>query len=55
LNPLSPTVPEVLYLSGVSRFKEEHNPAFLKETYEKLEKDYPGNEWTKRAYPYRLL
>jgi hypothetical protein len=53
--PASDSVPEALYLSGVSRFKEGHNPTFLKETYEKLEKDYPGNEWTKRASPYRLI
>ena len=53
--PASDSVPEALYLSGVGRFKEDHNPAFLKQAYEKLEKDYPGNEWTKRAYPYRLI
>ena len=53
--PAGDSAPEALFLSGVSRFKEEHNPAFLKEAYEKLNKDYPGNEWTKRAQPYRLI
>ena len=53
--PDTDSAPEAIFLSGVSRFKKEHNTIFLKETYEKLAKEYPGNEWTKRAYPYRLI
>jgi len=53
--PDTDSAPEAIFLSGVSRFKKEHNEIFLKETYERLTKDYPGNEWTKRAYPYRLI
>jgi hypothetical protein len=27
----------------------------LKAAYEKLQAEYPASEWTKRAYPYRLI
>jgi hypothetical protein len=53
--PASDSVPEALYLRGVSRYKEEQNPVYLKEAYLQLKKDFPGNEWTKRASPYRLI
>ena len=53
--PGTDSVPEAIYLAGVSRFKKEHNRAFLKEVYERLAKDYPGNMWTRRASPYRLI
>ena len=53
--PKSEFTPEGIYLQGVSRFKSSNNPMPLKEAYEKLNLKYPENEWTKRAYPYRLL
>jgi hypothetical protein len=53
--PKSDAAPEALFLSGVCQHKSTHNPAPLKEAYEKLQKVYPASEWTKRAYPYRLL
>jgi tetratricopeptide (TPR) repeat protein len=53
--PKSDAAPEALYLRGVCRYKSTHNPAPLKEAYEKLQEVYPASEWTKRAYPYRLL
>ena len=55
LFPKCGAVPEALFLQGVCRYKDSQNPAPLKEAYEKLAKDYPDSEWTKRAYPYRLL
>ena len=39
----------------LNRFKNTGNPAPLKEAYETLSSQYPDSEWTKRAYPYRLL
>lgn len=51
----SDSVPEAIYLRGVCGYKNTHNPRPLKEAYEYLQAKYPSNEWTKRAYPYRLL
>jgi hypothetical protein len=53
--PKSDAAPEALFLRGVSQYKSTHNPAPLKTAYEKLQEIYPTSEWTKRAYPYRLL
>ena len=53
--PNSDTIPEAIFLQGVSRYKYSCDPKPLKEAYEKLSVEYPDNEWTKRAYPYRLL
>jgi hypothetical protein len=51
----SAAAPEAIFLRGVCGYKSTNNPKALKEAYEKLAKDYPDSEWTKRAYPYRLL
>jgi TolA-binding protein len=53
--PKSAAIPEAIYLEGVSRYKQGHEPQTLKEAYEQLQADFPTNEWTQRAYPYRLL
>jgi hypothetical protein len=53
--PKSDAAPESTYLRGVARYKSTHDAKPLKETYELLQAQYPGSEWTKRAYPYRLL
>lgn len=53
--PKSDSVPEAIFLTGVSRYKNTNDPKPLKEAYEKLTAEFPDNEWTKRAYPYRLL
>jgi tetratricopeptide (TPR) repeat protein len=53
--PKSSAAPEALFLRGVCRYKSTHDPKPLKEAYEKLSSTYPDSEWTKRAYPYRLL
>ena len=47
--------PEAVYLRGVSLYKQTGAAGHLKKAYETLAKDFPDNEWTKRAYPYRLL
>ena len=51
----SDSVPESIFLSGVCRYKRSHDPKPLKDAYEKLSVAFPDNEWTRRAYPYRLL
>lgn len=51
----SSSAPEAIYLKGVCLYKDTKNPKGLKETYEQLQARYPESEWTKRAYPYRLL
>ena len=47
--------PEAIFLTGVSGYKHSQDPKRLKEAYETLQAEYPDNEWTKRAYPYRLI
>ncbi len=53
--PKSDAAPEALFARGVYGYKSTQDPAPLKEAYEQLNKRYPQNQWTKRAYPYRLL
>ena len=53
--PKSDAAPEATYLQGVSRYKSTHDAKPLKAAYEQLLARYPSSEWTKRAYPYRLL
>lgn len=53
--PKSSSAPEAMYLKGVCLYKDTNNPKGLKEAYEQLQATYPESEWTKRAYPYRLL
>ena len=53
--PASDAAPEAMFVRGVCGYKSTHNPAPLKEAYEQLRKQHPQSEWTKRAYPYRLL
>lgn len=54
-HPKSDSAPEAIYIKGVSQYKSTNDPKPLKEAYEQLRADYPSSEWTKRAYPYRLL
>jgi outer membrane protein assembly factor BamD (BamD/ComL family) len=51
----SGAAPEAVFLKGVCRFKTTHEAKPLKDAYERLSADYPNSDWTKRAYPYRLL
>lgn len=51
----SDSAPEAIFLSGVCRYKRSHDAKPLKEAYEKLSTAFSDSEWTKRAYPYRLL
>lgn len=53
--PKSDSAPESVYLRGVCKYKSTHKPQPLKEAYEQLQANYSLSEWTKRAYPYRLL
>ncbi|MFO8240335.1 MAG: tetratricopeptide repeat protein [Dissulfuribacterales bacterium] len=53
--PKSHSVPEALYWRGVCRYKATDDTRPLKEAYEQLKAEHASSEWTKRAYPYRLL
>lgn len=53
--PKSDSAPEATYWQGVCGYKSTHQPGPLKEAYEHLRAKHPSSEWTKRAYPYRLL
>jgi hypothetical protein len=53
--PEHSAVPEAIYFSGVNLYKQKNDPTQLKIAYEKLLSNYPGNSWTKRASPYRLI
>jgi hypothetical protein len=53
--PATDSAPEAIFLRGVSRYKDTGDPTPLKKTHETLKGRYPASEWTKRAYPYRLL
>jgi len=53
--PRSDSAPEATYHQGVSKYKSTHDAKSLKAAYEKLQAEYPSSEWTKRAYPYRLI
>lgn len=51
----SDAAPGAIFLKGVCGYKHTHDPKPLKEAYERLQKEHPASEWTKRALPYRLL
>lgn len=53
--PKSGVGPEAVFTRGVCLYKTTHQPKPLKEAYEKLRTDYPESEWTRRAFPYRML
>jgi hypothetical protein len=53
--PKSGSAPEAVFLRGVTGFKTAHDGSMLKAASERLEKEYPGSEWAKRAAPYQLL
>ena len=51
----SGAAPEAIFLRGVSLYRMSNDPKPLKEAYESLQAEYAESEWTRRAYPYRLL
>jgi tetratricopeptide (TPR) repeat protein len=51
----SDAAPEAVFQKGVSLYKSTNNPKPLKEAYEHLQENYSESQWTKRAYPYRLI
>ena len=51
----SDSVAEAIYLRGVSRYKTGGDRKPLREVYEVLSSRFPDSEWTRKAYPYRLL
>jgi tetratricopeptide (TPR) repeat protein len=53
--PESDSAPEAMFQMGVTLYKSTQDPKPLKEAYTHLQNRYPASQWTKRAYPYRLL
>jgi tetratricopeptide (TPR) repeat protein len=53
--PKSEYAAEGVFFRGVALYKSSHNPKPLREAYDRLTGEYPNTEWTKRAYPYRLI
>jgi TolA-binding protein len=51
----SGAAPEAIFLKGVCGYKHTNDPTPLKQAYERLQKEHPESEWTKRALPYRLI
>lgn len=47
--------PEAAYYRGVDEYKKSSDPKYLKIAYNVLAEKHPDSEWTKRAWPYRLL
>jgi len=54
-HPQSASAPEAMFLLGVAKYKNTHDPMPLRHAYDRLTAEFPGNEWTKRAFPYRLI
>jgi len=54
-HPKSDSTPEAIFLRGVATYKNTHDPKPLRAAYDKLTAQFPNSEWTKRAYPYRLI
>src|SRR5262245_15868753 len=40
---------EALYWLGVANYKQAHDPGQLRASWQRLAKEYPDNEWTKRS------
>jgi tetratricopeptide (TPR) repeat protein len=53
--PGSVSVPEAIFVRGVSLYKNTKDPKPLRAAYDKLTAEHPGSDWTKRAFPYRLI
>jgi TolA-binding protein len=53
--PKSDFTPEAIYTRGVAMYKNTHDPVHLRKAFDKLSAEFPDNEWTKRAFPYRLI
>ena len=51
----SDSAAEAIFFRGVARYKNSGDPKPLREAYDTLTAEYPDSEWTKRAYPYRLI
>jgi tetratricopeptide (TPR) repeat protein len=40
---------EALYWLGVAKYKQSHDPAQLRESWQRLAREHPDNEWTRRS------
>ncbi len=49
------SAPAAIFWKGVTGYKHTHDPKPLRQAWDQLSGAYPGNMWTKRAMPYRLI
>lgn len=40
---------EALYWLGVARYKQSHDPAQLRPSWQRLAQEFPDSDWTKRS------
>jgi hypothetical protein len=55
VHPGSGSSPEAIYVRGLSLYRQENDPIHMKKAYEQLKSRFPGSEWTRRTFQYRLL
>jgi TolA-binding protein len=53
--PESDAAAMATFFGGVTRYKMDHNPQVLRESYELLKEKFPHSIWTKQADHYRLI
>lgn len=53
--PESNQIPEAIFFHGVAMYSHTKDPKHLRLAFDRLAAEHPGHEWTKRAYPYRLI
>jgi len=53
--PKTAAAEEAVFLLGVAGYKRSHQAGELRKAWEKLSRDYPQSEWTRKAKVYSTL
>jgi len=53
--PKTAAAEEAIFLFGVANYKRAHQAGELKKAWERLSRDYPHSEWSRKARPYSAL
>jgi hypothetical protein len=53
--PESDAAAEAIFFRGVARYKEVHEPKFLREAHDLLAEKFPKSMWTRQAAHYHLI
>ena len=51
-SPKTAAAEEATFLQGFSRYKRSHQAGELRKAWERLSRDYPQSEWTRKARVY---